>query len=404
MLLGISLGFLVVTAAVGPLVWVVQLGLVQWNLLLTALGLLVYGLTALLARAGRVDAGASLSGSGIAALVFCTSQTVAWNSPFLFLGTMTPLLVSLVGSRQYLVPLTVLNLGGVLLLGLLAPESDTLAFYPALFLTHCTTATVGWFTSTRNTVAFTEVMSAKEQLEEALAAVEHANRTKSAFLANMSHELRTPLNAILGYTELLAEELGDDRDPDDPSLHDLTRVQQSATHLLNLINDLLDLSKVEAGKLDVECIPIDLATLLSEIQADAERLVRPGVRFQLEGAGSTVEGLRGDPLRTRQILLNLISNAAKFTHEGAVRLEVTHDGAWLALAVHDSGIGIPADKLASIFDGYSQAEVSTTREYGGTGLGLSLSRQLAEKLGGELTVASVTGQGSTFTLRLPLGG
>ncbi|MCA9635567.1 MAG: hypothetical protein KC420_05970 [Myxococcales bacterium] len=238
-----------------------------------------------------------------------------------------------------------------------------------------------------------EIAAARDQ---ALA----ASTAKSAFLATMSHELRTPLNAIIGYSELLLEE------HDDPSIRgDVKRIHGAGAHLLVLINDILDLSKVEAGKTEINVEAIAIAALLDGI-ADTlgPTIERGGNRLELEVSGD-VGLIESDLTKVRQILINLIGNAAKFTHDGEIRViarSIEAAGApGVEVSVEDTGIGIPADKLATIFDPFVQADASTTRRYGGTGLGLAITRRFCEMLGGTLTVVSEVGKGSRFTVWLP---
>jgi signal transduction histidine kinase len=224
-----------------------------------------------------------------------------------------------------------------------------------------------------------------------------ANRAKSSFLANMSHEIRTPLNAILGYTELVredAEALGQTG-----MTADLDRVHRSSTHLLDLVNDILDLSKIEAGHLDVQRERIDLAALATAVCEEMTPLVEArGNRLVLETAPVFAEA---DPSRTRQCMLNLLSNAAKFTENGTVTLTLRHAAEHVIIEVRDTGIGMSPDEVARIFDPFAQASAETSRKYGGTGLGMSIAKRLTELMGGSLDVDSAPGTGSTFRLVLP---
>ena len=251
----------------------------------------------------------------------------------------------------------------------------------------------------------TEERQAQEQLRLAKDAAELANRTKSEFLANMSHELRTPLSAIIGYTELMSEEIAGGCAPDELA-PDMAKVEGNARHLLGLINDVLDLSKVESGKMDVFAEDFAVDAMLREMAATVGALVgKKGNTLRLELAPG-LGVAHTDLVKVRQVLLNLLSNAAKFTENGTITLHatresVTEGGDWLHLAVRDSGIGMSADELGKLFQRFSQADVSTTRRFGGTGLGLSLTKAFAEMLGGRVGVESEAGVGSTFTLHLP---
>jgi PAS domain S-box-containing protein len=248
----------------------------------------------------------------------------------------------------------------------------------------------------------TERKRIQEELVSAVDAAEDATRAKSAFLANMSHELRTPLNAIIGYSEMLAEEL-QDRTLEE-LLPDVHKIHGSGKHLLTVINDILDLSKIEAGKLDLYVETLDLEHLVNDVAATLVPLVE-GRGNVLEVRSAGVGSIRGDVTRLRQVMLNLLSNANKFTEGGRLRLEAErflHNGEqWVRIKVRDTGIGMTPEQLGKLFRAFTQADVSTTRKYGGTGLGLVISRQLCQMMGGDITVESVAGQGSTFTVQLP---
>lgn len=233
-----------------------------------------------------------------------------------------------------------------------------------------------------------------------LLAVE-ANQTKSSFLANMSHELRTPLNAIIGYSEMLQEELSDTAAAESV-LADLRRIHGAGKHLLGLINDVLDLSKIEAGKIDLNYEPVDLAALVQEVCAMSQPLLvanRNRIAVELSPGIGAIDA---DSTRLRQVLFNLVSNAAKFTQDGSVTVAVDRavegDGAErVRIAVRDTGIGLSEEALAKLFQPFVQADSATTRRYGGTGLGLAISRRLCRMMGGDVTVASRPGEGSCFT-------
>jgi signal transduction histidine kinase/CheY-like chemotaxis protein/HPt (histidine-containing phosphotransfer) domain-containing protein len=249
--------------------------------------------------------------------------------------------------------------------------------------------------------------------EQAQAAVEHArdaaeaaSRAKSEFLANMSHEIRTPLNAVLGFAELLLRG-GDQGDPAAREEY-LATIHASSTHLLSLINDVLDLSKIEAGKLEIERVPCSPDQLLAEVISVLRvRAHEKGLSLDYEWTTPVPETIRSDPARLRQLLVNLIGNAIKFTAQGGVRVigRVTGpaDRPQLEFSILDTGIGVPRDKWESIFDPFVQADNSVTRQFGGTGLGLAISRRIAEALGGRITVQSEPGRGSTFTVSVETG-
>ena len=237
------------------------------------------------------------------------------------------------------------------------------------------------------------------EAQEARAAAEHANQAKSAFLATMSHELRTPLNAIIGFTRIVkrkAEGVLPEKQTDN-----LDKVLSSAEHLLGLINTVLDIAKIEAGKLDVQASNFNINSLVDQCYNTVQPLIKANVKFEKRN-DTELSLVYSDQDKIKQIILNLLSNAAKFTHAGSVILNVRHAGSQFMVDVTDSGIGMDEEALSRVFEEFQQADSSTTRQYGGTGLGLSISRSLARLLGGDLTVASEPDKGSTFTLTLPI--
>jgi GAF domain-containing protein len=240
------------------------------------------------------------------------------------------------------------------------------------------------------------------EIEDKSRQLELASQNKSQFLSSMSHELRTPLNAIIGLTEMMVTNAA--RFGTENALEPLRRANAAGKHLLDLINEVLDLSKIEAGKLELNVEAIDLARLIDEVIGTAGSLAEKNKNRLVIEAQATVGVLTADPMRLKQILLNLLSNACKFTKQGEVTLRVREvaDGRdWVELAVADSGIGMTAEQQAKLFQEFTQADSLTARRYGGTGLGLALSRKLARMMGGDVTVASELGKGSVFTVRLP---
>lgn len=251
----------------------------------------------------------------------------------------------------------------------------------------------------RQSSTTTELLrSAKVMEQNARQKAEEASAAKSDFLAVISHEIRTPMNAVISAANLLRRtELTEQQSEHVSMLTDAGEV------LMGLLNDVLDVSKIEAGKMVLETEDVDVrARLISLARLWEPRAAANGVRLTVEAADRVPECVRTDPLRFQQILFNLMSNAVKFTEQGEIAVVVDWDGAALNVTVSDTGCGIPADRLAHVFDSFEQAEAGTTRRYGGTGLGLSISRKLAEIMGGALTVSSVEGQGATFILTLPM--
>jgi GAF domain-containing protein len=248
-----------------------------------------------------------------------------------------------------------------------------------------------------NVRLFDEIQDKNRQLAD-------ASEHKSQFLASMSHELRTPLNAIIGLTEMMVSNAA--RFGTEKALEPLRRVNAAGTHLLSLINEILDLSKIEAGKLELNPEPVNLARLIDEVIGTAGQLAEKNKNRLTVEAQENLGALTADSLRLKQILLNLLSNACKFTKEGEVALRVRKvaDGRdWVELAVSDTGIGMTAEQQAKLFEEFSQADAATAQRFGGTGLGLAITRKLARMMGGDVTVTSEPGKGSVFTVRLPGG-
>lgn len=253
-----------------------------------------------------------------------------------------------------------------------------------------------------------ELAQANSLLQAAKETAEAANKAKSTFLTNMSHELRTPLNAIIGYSEILNEEALELNQPNMSS--DLAKIRQAGQHLLTLINDVLDISKIEAGRMRINREDIAVTLLIHAVIDTVQPLLARNHNRLETHLAANLGVISADPVKVRQILLNLLSNAAKFTHHGVVTLAAyrTHHphpvqpAEWLTLEVSDTGIGIPAEQISRLFQSFTQVDESTTRRYGGTGLGLAISQHFCSMHGGEITVRSTPGQGTTFTVRLPV--
>jgi signal transduction histidine kinase/DNA-binding response OmpR family regulator/HAMP domain-containing protein len=241
--------------------------------------------------------------------------------------------------------------------------------------------------------------------QEAREAAEAASRAKSTFLANMSHELRTPLNAIIGYSEMLAEDF-EDEEGLEGFVPDLQKIRAAGRHLLALINDVLDLSKIEAGKMELYLETFEVSRLIEDVVSTVQPLVEQNANTLVVHRADDLGTMHADLTKVRQGLFNLLSNAAKFTEGGTITLDVAREtvgGAdWVAFSVSDTGIGMTPEQMEKLFQTFSQAEASTARKYGGTGLGLAVTRHFCQMMGGDISVESEHGVGSTFTIRLPV--
>ena len=249
----------------------------------------------------------------------------------------------------------------------------------------------------QNARLFAEIQDKSRQLQQ-------ASEHKSQFVSSMSHELRTPLNAIIGLTEMMVTNAA--RFGTEKAAEPLQRVHRAGTHLLGLINQVLDLSKIEAGKLELNPQTVQIARLIDEVIGTARQLAQEKNNRLVVEAPDDLGALTVDPMRLRQILLNLLSNACKFTKEGEVGLRasrVSNGRHWIELSVSDTGIGMTADQQAKLFEEFTQADATTVQRFGGTGLGLAITRKLARMMGGDVAVTSEPGKGSVFTVRLPAG-
>jgi signal transduction histidine kinase len=249
--------------------------------------------------------------------------------------------------------------------------------------------------------ATAELAEQNELLRRQHIALEQASALKSQFLANMSHEFRTPLNAILGYTHMLLNNVTGQ--VTEPQRKSLTRIDSNSRHLLALINDILDITRIEAGRMPLNATAFAVGELFEEVQAELEPIIKRSSLIVTTRMRGVVPTLRSDRQKVKQIVLNLLSNALKFTPSGSVTMSASYDQRQrqVAIAVKDTGVGIPLEDQAKVFEDFRQLDSSPARGYGGTGLGLSICRRLAHILGGTIELESSAAKGSTFTLRLP---
>jgi signal transduction histidine kinase len=284
------------------------------------------------------------------------------------------------------------------------PVAANLFAFKHLMVYFALNATAGlWFLLLQRRHAMA-IERMNRELAAANASLAAASRYKSQFVASMSHELRTPLNAVIGLTEMMIGNVA--RFGTEKALEPLGRVHRAGVHLLGLINQVLDLSKIEAGRLELNPQTVELSPLIEDVVGTARPLAEQNENRLVVEAQESLGAMTVDPMRLRQILLNLLSNACKFTRQGEVALRAkAADGRdWIELSVADTGIGMTAEQQARLFEEFSQADAATAQQFGGTGLGLAISRKLARMMGGDVTVASEPGKGSVFTVRLPRGG
>ena len=249
--------------------------------------------------------------------------------------------------------------------------------------------------------ATAELADQNELLRRQHIALEQASALKSQFLANMSHEFRTPLNAILGYTHMLLH--GVTGPVSDTQRKSLSRIDSNSRHLLALINDILDITRIEAGRMPLNLTTFKIPELVDEVMSELEAIIKRSNLTVRSTMPRALPALKSDRQKVKQIVLNLLSNALKFTPAGSVTIAATYDprGRTVTISVQDTGVGIAAEDQAKVFEDFRQLDSSPARGYGGTGLGLSICRRLSQMLGGTIDLESVSGEGSTFTLRLP---
>ncbi|MCA9489685.1 MAG: HAMP domain-containing histidine kinase [Myxococcales bacterium] len=332
----------------------------------------------LLVSAGRLGGVTAASVPWLAACVVVATLVAGWRAGAVWAGLSTAMVVGLfVAQVVDVLPVPDVPPNA---LALAATSAQTGLFMVALVLV---------------TAAVSINARARRELELARAAAEDANRAKSDFLARMSHELRTPLNGILGYAELLAEDAAPD------TARDLGRIRDAGGHLLSMINDVLDLARVEAGRLPFEPREVQVGELLQSVVISAAPLVAANRnRLRLETEGEVRAW--ADDLRLRQCVLNLVSNAAKFTTEGEIALAARHVRGEVLIEVRDTGVGMTSAQLERVFEPFAQATDDTDRQFGGSGLGLAIVRQYADRMGGSVEAVSEPGRGSVFTLRMPV--
>ena len=298
------------------------------------------------------------------------------------------------GSFPELVPISALSDAGVVSVSAATVYTSMMAVYYANVVTAQSELRRE---SERHIVTAAKMRKAKEEAEQ-------ASEAKSVFLAKMNHQLRTPLNAVIGYSEILLEDAA--ANGEETRVPDLERINSAGRHLLSLVTDVLDVGKIVSSNVELVVRPMDLGSFVDDVEFTCRSLITVnGNEFRVE-KGPGLGNIRADETRLRQVVINLLSNAGKFTHRGVVTLDVSRTTSGgsdtLAISVRDTGIGISQANIEKLFRNFSQAEVSTAAEYGGTGLGLALCRNLCHLMGGEIGVESEVGKGSVFTVRLPV--
>jgi len=254
----------------------------------------------------------------------------------------------------------------------------------------------------KRTKAFIEscISQMQKDMQIKMEKAKSASEAKSDFLAKISHELRTPLNAIIGYSEMLMEDASDEGLED--FVEDLDKIHSSGTHLLTLINDLLDISKIEAGKMELHLENFNLKDLVSLIEATTKPLLDKNSNKFVVKIDKSIETMKSDETKLKQVLLNMISNSSKFTKKGTVSLKISEEGIdMVKFELSDTGIGMTEDQLKNVFEEFTQAETSTSKDYGGTGLGLPICKKITELMGGKIEVKSKIGEGTTFSIIVP---
>lgn len=373
---------------------------------LCLLGALIYGAIPVILTYTNLD----IAGHFLVLTFFCLTGAVnyaigGWSGPLLIWYAFLPATAALVTSARWAVfwaVLVVLQMGGLGWLhvhGLDRPRLNVDQVHVLSFLSILGFLTALLILTFLYEKFESQIIRRLQRNNRELAAARDqalaASQAKSSFLANMSHEFRTPLNAIIGYSDMLLEE------EDVLSNHqqrDLVRIRESGTHLLKLVNGLLDLSKVEAGKMELEITPVQLEQLIREVEDTLRPLIQQQEnQLSIELPEQPIT-LHTDVLKLKQCLINLLGNAAKFTQKGQLRILARTRGSLLQVEVHDTGIGMSVEQMQMIFVPFTQADPSTTRKYGGTGLGLTLARRFAQLLGGDIQVRSEVNKGSVFTL------